>query len=41
VIQVYLLAERPESDSGRLFLVAKGPESRPAADRGRLRMIFH
>ncbi|MDT7612492.1 MAG: hypothetical protein QOG96_6995, partial [Pseudonocardiales bacterium] len=28
-------------DSGRLFLVAKGPESRPAADRGRLRMIFH
>jgi hypothetical protein len=37
VIQVYLLA----SDSGRLFLVAKGPESRPAADRGRLRTIFH
>jgi integrase/recombinase XerD len=25
VIQVYLLAERPESVSGRLFLVAKGP----------------
>jgi hypothetical protein len=31
VIQVHLLASRPESDSGRLFLVAKGPESRPAA----------
>src|SRR5690625_4752205 len=25
VIDVYLLAERPESDSDRLFLVAKGP----------------
>ena len=35
VIQVYLLAERPESDSDRLFLVAKGPNRGPAADRGR------
>ena len=35
VIQVYLLAERPESASSRLFLVAKGPQPGPAADRGR------
>ena len=34
VIQVYLLAERPESASSTLFLVAKGP-SRAAPDSGR------
>lgn len=40
VIQVYLLAERPESDSGRLFLVAKGPNrGRPLTPAG-LRTIF-
>jgi site-specific recombinase XerD len=40
VIQVYLLAERPESDSGCLFLVAKGPNrGRPLTAAG-LRTIF-
>jgi site-specific recombinase XerD len=40
VIQVYLLAERAESDSGRLFLVAKGPNrGRPLTPAG-LRTIF-
>jgi integrase/recombinase XerD len=40
VIQVYLLAERPESDSCRLFLVAKGPNrGRPLTAAG-LRTIF-
>ena len=40
VIQVYLLAERPESDSGRLFLVAKGPNrGRPLTAAG-LRTVF-
>ncbi len=40
VIQVYLLAERPESDSSRLFLVAKGPNrGKPLSPAG-LRTIF-
>jgi site-specific recombinase XerD len=40
VIQVYLLAERPDSDSSRLFLVAKGPNrGRPLTAAG-LRTIF-
>jgi integrase/recombinase XerD len=40
VTQVYLLAERPESGSGRLFLVAKGPNrGRPLTAAG-LRTIF-
>lgn len=40
VIQVYLLAERPESDSDRLFLVAKGANrGRPLTAAG-LRTIF-
>jgi integrase/recombinase XerD len=40
VIQVYLLAERPESSSGRLFLVAKGSNrGRPLTAAG-LRTIF-
>jgi site-specific recombinase XerD len=40
VIQVYLLAERPESGSSRLFLVAKGPSrGRPLTAAG-LRTIF-
>lgn len=40
VIQVYLLAERPESASSRLFLVAKGPSrGRPLTAAG-LRTIF-
>ncbi|MDZ7577955.1 MAG: tyrosine-type recombinase/integrase, partial [Candidatus Nanopelagicales bacterium] len=40
VIQVYLLAERPESDSGRLFLVAKGPNrGKPLTAEG-LRAVF-
>ena len=40
VIQVYLLTERPESDSPRLFLVAKGPtRGRPLTAAG-LRTIF-
>jgi integrase/recombinase XerD len=40
VIQVYLLAERPESASARLFLAAKGPSrGRPLTTAG-LRTIF-
>lgn len=40
VLQVYLLAERPLSDSSRLFLVAKGPNrGRPLTAAG-LRTIF-
>jgi site-specific recombinase XerD len=40
VIQVYLLAERPASDSSRLFVVAKGPNrGRPLTAAG-LRTIF-
>ena len=40
MIQVYLLAERPESTSSRLFLVAKGPSrGRPLTAAG-LRTIF-
>lgn len=40
VVQVYLLAERPDSDSSRLFLVAKGPNrGRPLTAAG-LRTIF-
>ncbi|TMR05033.1 integrase [Nonomuraea turkmeniaca] len=40
VIQVYLLAERPESTEQRLFLVAKGPNrGRPLTAAG-LRTIF-
>ncbi|WP_220448256.1 tyrosine-type recombinase/integrase [Nonomuraea diastatica] len=35
VIQVYLLAERPESTEQRLFLVAKGPKPRTTAHSGR------
>ena len=34
VIQTYLLAERPETASTRLFFVAKGPAPGAAADRG-------
>lgn len=40
VIQVYLLAERPESDSARLFLVAKGPNRGRALTAAGLRTIF-
>jgi site-specific recombinase XerD len=40
VIQVYLLAERPESDSGRLFLVAKGPSRGKPLTAAGLRTIF-
>jgi site-specific recombinase XerD len=40
VIQVYLLAERPESASGRLFLVAKGPHRGQPLTAGGLRAIF-
>lgn len=40
VVQVYLLAERPETTSGRLFVVAKGPNrGRPLTAAG-LRTIF-
>jgi site-specific recombinase XerD len=40
VLQVYLLAERPESDHNHLFLVAKGPNrGRPLTAAG-LRTIF-
>jgi site-specific recombinase XerD len=39
-IQVYLLAERPESDSGRLFLVAKGPNRGQPLTAAGLRTIF-
>lgn len=40
VIQVYLLAERPESGSGRLFLVAKGPNRGQPLTAAGLRTIF-
>lgn len=40
VIQTYLLAERPETDSSRLFIVAKGPtRGQPLSPAG-LRRIF-
>jgi integrase/recombinase XerD len=40
VIQVYLLAERPESEAGRLFLVAKGPNRGQPLTAAGLRTIF-
>src|SRR6266508_105561 len=40
VIDVYLLAERPESDSDRLFLVAKGPHRGQGLTPAGLRTIF-
>jgi site-specific recombinase XerD len=40
VIDVYLLAERPESTSGRLFLVAKGPHRGRGLTPAGLRAIF-
>lgn len=40
VIQVYLLAERPESESSRLFLVAKGPNRGQPLTAAGLRTIF-
>jgi site-specific recombinase XerD len=40
VIQVYLLAERPESGSTRLFLVAKGPNRGQPLTSAGLRTIF-
>ncbi|WP_344810188.1 tyrosine-type recombinase/integrase [Microlunatus ginsengisoli] len=40
VIQVYLLAERPESGSSRLFLVAKGPNRGQPLSAAGLRTIF-
>jgi site-specific recombinase XerD len=40
VIQVYLLAERPASDSDRLFLVAKGPNRGQPLTAAGLRTIF-
>lgn len=35
LVQTYLLAERPESSSSRLFLVAKGPNRGQPLNRGR------
>ncbi|MEU2041988.1 tyrosine-type recombinase/integrase [Nocardia niwae] len=40
VVQGYLLAERPESDSTRLFLVAKGPNRGQPLSAAGLRTIF-
>lgn len=40
VIQVYLLADRPESSSSRLFLVAKGPHRGQPLTAAGLRTIF-
>ncbi len=40
VIQVYLLAERPESVSSRLFVVAKGPNRGQPLTPAGLRTIF-
>jgi len=40
VIQVYLLAERPESSSSRLLLVAKGPHRGQPLTAAGLRTIF-
>ena len=40
VIDVYLLAERPESESDRLFLVAKGPNRGGPLTTAGLRTVF-
>jgi integrase/recombinase XerD len=40
VIQVYLLAERPEAASARLFIVAKGPNRGQPLSAAGLRTIF-
>jgi integrase/recombinase XerD len=40
VIQTYLLAERPETGSGRLFIVAKGPHRGQPLTAAGLRRIF-
>ena len=40
LIQTYLLAERPESTSTRLFLVAKGPNRGQPLTPAGLRTIF-
>jgi site-specific recombinase XerD len=40
VIQVYLLAERPESSSSRVFLVAKGPHRGQPLTAAGLRTVF-
>ena len=40
VVHVYLLAERPESGSGRLFLVAKGPHRGQPLTAAGLRAVF-
>lgn len=40
VIDVYLLAERPESQSDRLFLVAKGPHRGQGLSPAGLRTVF-
>jgi integrase len=40
VIQVYLLAERPEPASGRLFIVARGPSRGDPLTAAGLRRIF-
>ena len=40
VIQVYLLAERPETASSRLFIVAKGPHRGQPLTAAGLRTIF-
>lgn len=40
LIQTYLLVERPESDSNRLFLVAKGPHRGQPLTAAGLRTIF-
>jgi site-specific recombinase XerD len=40
VIQVYLLAERPETSSANLFIVAKGPNRGQPLTAAGLRTIF-
>jgi site-specific recombinase XerD len=40
IVQAYLLAERPESSSTRLFLVAKGPHRGQPLSPAGLRTIF-
>jgi site-specific recombinase XerD len=40
VIQTYLLAERPETDSDRLFIVAKGPTRGQPLTAAGLRTVF-
>jgi site-specific recombinase XerD len=40
LIQAYLLAERPETDSSRLFVVAKGPHRGQPLTAAGLRTIF-